>query len=381
MHIGPNKPDRHHNPAAEPSTKPKPPVKPKPAVKPRTTDQPASEHSKKHLAKRKVDKPLPPPPSSNEDDIYSLPEESNHYAASQIFPLKQEKSVNKQPETDNCLAMTSQHVNKLGTIYSDAQSRNNTPKTLMPVDFATRLSPAALSQLLSKLDNPVGAIKLLNSCTAEQRKALGKQEKFPRALYAALNRRLLADVLTGFISEKHTGLFFHSERKKLINSAMDNFHSRHLPKKIMNNPIAASHLFKNILNQHRIFNEESFNRLSRVIMSNDTDRIAEALIKELVYSLEQLPPDEKDHFLVSIRVMMHAYRHAEENRPDQLEPHKQPRFLLAAMFAQNVFQLPLSPNLSNASVEETMKWTNEQYLQAGHLMEMLLLPGLYIAEQ
>lgn len=375
MHIGPNKPGRHHDSAAKPPTKPKPPKKP------RFSDQTTSEQPKKHLAKRKVERPLPPPPSSNEDDIYSLPEESCHYAASPVFPLKQERSVNKEPETDNSLAMTSQHVNKLGTIYSDAQSINNKPKSQTPVDFATRLSPAALSQLLSKLGNPDGAIKLLNSCTAEQRKALIKQEKYPRALHAALNRRLLADVLTGFISEKHTGLFFHSERKKFINSAMDNFHSRHLPKKIMNNPMAASHLFKNILNQHRIFNEESFNRLSQVIISNDTDRIAEALIKELVYSLEQLPPDEKDHFLVSIRVMMHAYRHAEENRPDQLDPHKQPRFLLAAMFAQNVFQLPTPPNLGNASVEETMNWIKDQYLQAGHLMEMLLLPGLYIAEQ
>ena len=381
MNIGPNKPDGRQGPATKPPTKPKPPLKPKPTVKPRTSDHPASEQSKKHIAKRRVHKPLPPPPPSNEDDIYSLPEESNHYAVSPVFPLKQEKSVNEQPETDNHLAMTSQHVNKLDMIYSEAQTRNNQAETQRPEDFATRLSPAALSQLLSKLDNPVGASKLLNSCTAEQRKALVKQAKFPRALHAALNRRLLADALTGFISEKHTGLFFHSETKKLINSAMSHFHSRHLPEKIMNNPIAASHLFKNLLSQHRIFNEASFNRLSQLTMSNDTNRIVEALIKELAHSLEQLSADQKDHFLVSIHVMMHAYRHAEENRPDQLEPHKQPRFLLAAMFAQNVFQLPPPPTLSNTSIEEVMKRTEEQYLQAGHLMEMLLLPGLYIAEQ
>ena len=376
MPIGPNQPDRRPGPAAKPPTKSKPPIKPKPTVKPRTSDHPASEQPLKHIARRKVDKPLPPPPPSNEDDVYSLPEESNHYAVSEVFPLKREQSVNEQPETDNCLTMTLQHVNKLDTIYGKAQSRKNQPETQTPEDFATRLSPAALSQLLSKQD-PVGAKKLLNICTAEQRKDLAKQKKFPRALHAALNRRLLADVLTSFISEKHTGLFFHSEKKKLINSAMGNFRTRHLPENIMNNPIAASHLFKNLLNQHRIFNEASFNRLSQMIISNDTNRIAEALIKELAYSLDQLTPDEKDHFLVSIRVMMHAYRHAEENRPGQLEPHKQPRFLLAAMFAQNVFQLPPPPNLSNANVAETMKRTNEQYLQAGHLMEMLLFPGLH----
>lgn len=377
MPIGPNQPDRHRDPAAKPLTKPKPPLKPKPTVKPRTSDHPASEQSGKHIAKRKVDKPLPPIPPSNKDDVYSLPEESNHYAVSQIFPLKREQSVNEQPETDHCLTMTSQHVNKLDTIYGQAQSRNNLSETQTPEDFATRLSPGALAQILASLDNSVGAIKLLNICTAEQRKDLAKQKKFPEALLASLNRRLLADALTSFISEKHTGLFFHSEKKKLINSAMGNFHAKHLPEKIMNNPIAASHLFKNLLNQHRIFNEASFNRLSQIIISNDTNRIAEALIKELAYSLNQLTPDEKDHFLVSIRVMMHAYRHAEENRPNQLEPHKQPRFLLAAMFAQNVFQLPPPPNLSDANVAETMKWTNEQYLQAGRLMEMLLFPGLH----
>ena len=377
MPIGPNQPGRRPGPAAEPPTKPKPPLKPKPTIKPRTSDHPAPEQSKKHIARRKVDKPLPPIPPPNKDDVYSLPEESNHYAVSEVFPLKREQSVNEQPETDNCLTMTSQHVNKLDTIYGEAQSRNNQPETQTPEDFATRLSPAALSELLPKLNIPVGAIKLLNSCTAEQRKELAKQKKFPPALHATLNRRLLADVLTSFISEKHTGLFFHSEKKKLINSAMSNFHARHLPENIMNNPIAASHLFKNLLNQHRIFNEASFNRLSQMIISNDANLIAEALIKELVYSLDQLTPDEKDHFLVSIRVMMHAYRHAEENRPNQLEPHKQPRFLLAAMFAQNVFQLPPPPNLSNANVAETMKRTNEQYLQAGRLMEMLLFPGLH----
>ena len=378
MHIGPQKPNGLQKPATKPATKPKPSKKPQVA-----TDQPTTEAPEKHIAKRKIRKPHPPKKttiSPAEESIYDQPSEpSCHYAVSPILFSRKKNGVNKQLVTTNNRATSPQHVNKLNQIYGNADPKINGAKPAVEEDFTTRLSTAALVQLLAKRNSIDGVRKLLDACTPEQRMALNKEKKFPRPWYAALNRRLLADALTGFISAEHNGLFFRSESKKLINSAATNFHARHLAKEVLDNPIAVSHLFRHLQSRHPVFNEVAFNRLSRAIIAGKDDQVPEMLVKELQQALQKMPTDEKDHFLVSIRIMMAAYRNTRKNDPEQSEFHKQPRFQLAAMFAQSVFEIPSNLNLSYTSVEE-IKAAKEQaqlqYLQAGYLMQILLLPGL-----
>ncbi len=378
MHIGPQKPNEFHKPATKPATKPKPGKKPQVA-----TDQPGTEAPEKHIAKRKIRKPLPPKKTTTspaEESIYDQPSEpSCHYAVSPILFSREKNGVNKQPITTNNHATPPQHVNKLNQIYGDGGHKSNGVKPAVEGNFTTRLSTAALVQLLAKRNSIDGVRKLLDACTPEQRMALNKEKQFPRPWYAALNRRLLADALTGLISEKHNGLFFHSESKKLIKSAATNFHAKHLAKDVLDNPIAISHLFRNLQSRHPVFNEEAFNRLSQAMIAGKDDQVPEMLVNELQQSLQKMPPDEKDHFLVAICVMMTAYRHTRENDPEQSEFHKQPRFQLAAMFAQSVFEIPSNLNLSHASIEEIRAAKEQaqlQYLQAGYLMQILLLPGL-----
>lgn len=377
MHIDPSRPAGRQPSARKPSTKPKPPKKPQ------IPRQSASGEPERHVAERKVQKPLPP--AKKHPDVQS--EESCHYAVSTLFSSNKDSGVKKEPDTSNSQAASSEYVNDLEKIYSDtppASTGNgvngNLPATHLNFAYEHRLTSQALLQILVTRDFAAGS-KLLNNCTAEQRMALGKEKNFPKPWQAALNRRLLADVLMGPDSENHDMLFFRSEKKQLIKSAMADFGKKHLGNKILTNPVAASHLFKSLLNAHPVFNEESFNTLSKT-MSDDIDRLPKTLIKELIHSLEQMTPDEKDHFLVSIRVMMHAFGHAKGIDPEQSKI--QPRAELAQLFGQSIFQMPPLPDCAEAgdeAIEAAMKLAQEQNSQAEKLMQILLLPGLNNPQQ
>lgn len=370
--------DSSQSAGREPSA-PKPATKPKPAKKSQIPRQSPSEGPKRQVAERKVQEP--PPPAKKHPD--AQPEESCHYAVSQLFPSNKDSGVKKEPDTSNSQAASSEYLNDLEKIYSDtpppASTGNgvngNLPAKHLNFAHEHRLTSRALLQMLVARDFAAGS-KLLNNCTAKQRMALGKEKNFPKPWQAALNRRLLADVLTGPDSENHDKLFFRSENKQLIKSAMADFGKKHLGNKILTNPVAASHLFKSLLNAHPVFNEESFNTLSKT-MSDDIDRLPETLIKELMHSLEKMTPDEKDHFLVSIRVMMHAFGHAKGKGPEQ--SNIQPRAELAQLFGQSIFQIPPLPDCAEAgdgAIEAAMKLAQEQNSQAEKLMQILLLPAL-----
>ena len=378
MHIGPNIPGGHKNSLAEP------PIKPKPKKKQQVpADQPFIKQPGKSISNRKVVQPLVPEKpvtavvEQHIDDQRS-DETSCHYADHPIF--SERKNLNKESSPTHNHEAPSQHANELNLIYSGTKPTADMAKPEVTDDFVSRLSADALAQLLSKRVNNTSATRLLDSCSPEQRVALSKVKRFPNAWCKALNRRLLADVLMDSISKKHKDLFFLSENKKLTTSASKKYYSKPLTKDVLDNPIAASNLFKKIQSHHIVFSEADFNILSHMMISDKIDQVPITLIKQLKQSLKKMSSDGKDHFLVTIRVMMQAYREVGENAPGQLGPHQQQRFHLAAIFAQSIFQLPSLPDLSNASdkeIEAAKELAKTHHLQAGYLMQILLLPGLY----
>lgn len=365
MPIDPSQPTGHRPPVVEPTSNPAP------AKKPQIPRQPTSGEPERHIAGRKIVNPRPL--AKEQSDPQS--QESDHNDVGALFTSNQESGVSRQTGIGISQAARSRYANEFAKIYSETEP---SASTLTAVNsggseeteysaLAPSLSPKALTRLLAMRDNIIGARTLLNGCTPEQRMALSDELKFPGAWYAALNRRLLADVLIDSIHKNHNNLFFHAEDEHLINSANAVFHEKHLDKNILNNPLAAAHLFRNLLNQRPVFTEQSVIKLSKM-MSDDIERLPETLIEELKQSLEKMTPDEKDHFLVSIGVMIHAFRHAEENHPEQSKPR--PGTQLAQLFAQSIFQIPPLPNLARDDAAKELPIN--LHSQAGYFMQIML---------